>query len=127
MNVIQDAEEVLKAIETAVVLLLTDKPDVTNYTVLRAYEAAIAHYHAIARQQQPKPPNLSGLDAVAYEAVHSACEFRIGKPVSSEQNAPLLSVEDLVSCLRRLKKSVDFWTKQGGRRGYLEFVSQFIA
>src|SRR5437870_4047852 len=108
MNVIEHAEDVLKAIESAVVHASVREPAVTNYTVLRAYEAAIAHYHAMARQQQPKPAGLSGLEATIYEAVRRACESRIGKPVSSEQDAALLSVEDLVACLRRLKKSVDF-------------------
>jgi hypothetical protein len=126
MNVTTDAEGVLKTIETAVVNVTRDKPTMTNYAALRAYEAAIKHYHAIARQQQSKPANLTGTDALLYEAVRTACEARLGRPISAESNAPALSHEDLVACLRRLKKSVEFWTEQGGRRGYLDFLTQFV-
>jgi hypothetical protein len=126
MNVITDAEDVLKTIETVVVHVSRDQPAMTNYTAMRAYEAAITHYHAIARQQQPKPASLTGPDLLVYEAVRTACEARLGRPMSAESNAPALSHEDLVACLRRLKKSVEFWTEQGGRRGYLDFIAQFI-
>src|SRR5882672_7919422 len=76
MNVIKNAEDVLKAIETALIAVSQGHPDMTNYTAMRVYEAAIAHYHDLARQQQPKPVNLNGLDAIAYKAVQEACESR---------------------------------------------------
>ena len=98
----------------------------TNYTALAAYETAIAHYHDVARQYQPKPEKVSNLDAVAYNAVHEACASRLGKPSANDPGAPLLTPEDLVTCLRRLRKSVEFWTKQGGRRGYLDFVAGYV-
>jgi len=41
--------------------------------------------------------------------------------------SPLLTAEDLVAWLRRLRKSVELWTKQGGRQGYLEHVVKFVA
>ena len=127
MSLVGEFEDVLKSIEEAVVSVSEKNPDMTNYTVTRAYESAIAHYHAIARQHEPRPADLRGLDATLYEAVHRACESRLGRPIlNGNPNAPLFSVEDLVACLRRLRKSVDFWTKKGGRRGYLDFIAQFL-
>jgi hypothetical protein len=32
----------------------------------------------------------------------------------------------LVSCLRRIKRSIAKWSKQAGPQGYLGFVRQFI-
>jgi hypothetical protein len=32
----------------------------------------------------------------------------------------------MVACLRRLRKSVDFWTQHGGRQGYMEHVQKYI-
>src|SRR5262245_31169239 len=127
MNPTEDAEDVLKTIETEVIRIANRHSEMTNYTVFSAYEAAIAHYRALDRGQQPKPANLTGLDAQVYEAVHRACEGRLGRPIAEDPNAPLLSLEDLLACLRRLKKSVEFWTNQGGRRGYLDYVSQFVS
>jgi len=63
---------------------------------------------------------------LAYRAVHDACETRVGKRISTDPASPQLTAEQLVSCLRRLRKSVDFWIKEGGRRGYLDFVGQYI-
>jgi hypothetical protein len=88
MNVITDAEDVLKEIETAVVRVSRGKADMTNYAALRAYEAAITHYHAIARQQQPKPANLSGSDALVDEAIQIVCEARLGRPIPRTQTLP---------------------------------------
>jgi len=126
MKVTTDAEDVLKTIETSLIAVSRAHPEITNYTAMRAYEAAIAYYHDIARQQQPKPANLTGLDASAYQAICAACESRLGKPIAPEPGFPLLTAEDMVSCLRRLRKSVDFWNKQLGRRGYFDFVARFV-
>jgi len=127
MNPITDAEDVLKTIEAAVIAVSRGHSEMSNYTALRAYEGAIAHYNALARGHQPKPVALSGLDGTTFEAVYNACEERLGKPVSDDPSAPVLNAEDLVACLRRLRKSVEFWTKQGGRRGYIDFVARFVS
>lgn len=126
MDPIKDAEDVLNTIETALIFVSRKHPDMTNYSAMAVYDAAIGFYKDIARGYQPKPVTLKGAEAEAYAAVHEACETRLGKPVSTIADAPILSPEDLVSCLRRVRKSVDFWTKGGGRRGYLDYVRQFV-
>lgn len=40
--------------------------------------------------------------------------------------AVLRTYESLVPCLKRLVKSVNKWTKHGGRQGYLNFMTQFV-
>jgi hypothetical protein len=126
MDPIKDAEDVLKAIENAVIQLATGHPEMNNYTVGRAYDAAIEHYLEIARQHTPREVRLNGLDALTSAAVREAWEQRLGKPLSDAQPSPALAPADLLICLRKLRKSVDFWTKQGGRTGYLDHVSQYI-
>jgi hypothetical protein len=37
-----------------------------------------------------------------------------------------ISHEILVACLKRIRKSVRFWSKQGGRRGYLTYIEEFF-
>jgi hypothetical protein len=100
----------------------------TNYTVMRDYDTAIAEYSALARQQIAKPTNLTGLDATLFKAVRESCEWRIGhaaSPDSDEKITPL-PVEDLVACLKKLRKSVDFWTRERSRNGYLEYIQDFL-
>ena len=37
-----------------------------------------------------------------------------------------LTVEEIIKCLKRIQTSVRRWNKQGGRQGYLKFVSEFL-
>lgn len=126
MKPIDDLPHVLEAIETAVVRVWRQHRDMTNYAVLRVYEAAIVYYHALERGLTPKPVSFTGVDGTLYDAVHEACEWSLGRRPGPESIKEPIRTEDLVACLRRLKKSVDFWTKQGGRQGYLTYIQQFL-
>jgi len=102
-------------------------PEINNYNVMRAYEAAIDVYRAVAREQTPKPVNLSGLDADLFEQIKETCEWRLGRAQRAGQpELPSLSAEALVACLRKLRKSVDRWTDRGGRQGYLQFIEKYL-
>ncbi|MGO9199390.1 MAG: hypothetical protein ACLQM8_02475 [Limisphaerales bacterium] len=127
MDPVKDYEDVLKSIETAVIGIWRKQPGMNNYAVMRAYDAAVAHYVAVARQQTPKAANLTGLDATLFEAVRDVCDWRLGlvRYADRPQVSPV-PPEDMVACLRRLRKSVDFWTEQGGRQGYMEYIEKFI-
>ncbi len=128
MDPIKDYQDVLQSIESAVAEVWRADPQLTNDAVMRTYEAAIAYYNAEARGLTPKPVNLTGLDAELYAKVGEMCEWRLGRLAGGgwpkmEQPIP---VQDLVACLRKLNKSVEFWTKQGGRQGYLQHIEQFV-
>ena len=127
MNPIEDYQDVLQNTEFAVVDVWRTNRAMTNYTVMRAYDAALTHYTALAREHTPKPSNLTGLDAMLFEAVKGICEWRLGHSSNKEETqVEAIPVEDLIACLRRLRKSVDHWTKEGGRQGYLQFIEQFL-
>jgi hypothetical protein len=127
MDLTREYEDVLKDIETEVVKTWRTHREMTNYAVMRAYEAAIAHYNALARQQTPKPANLTGLEASLFEAIKDVCDWRLGLVKYAERPAVKpVPAEDMVACLRRLRKSVDFWTEQGGRQGYMQYIQRFL-
>ena len=127
MDPIEEHLDVLQNIESVVVEVWRNHSAMTNYTVMRAYETAIAYYSALAREQSPKPVNLTGLDATLFEAVKDVCEWRLGRGAESDgDEVSALPVEVLVSCLRKLRKSVDRWTREGGRQGYLQFIEKFL-
>lgn len=127
MDPIEDYQDVLQNIETVVAEVSRSHPELTNYTVARAYEAAISQYHAEARQVTPKPPNLMGLDATVYTNICQICEWRLGRtPGKGLSEVKPIPVEDLVACLRKLHKSVEFWTKRGGRQGYLKLIEKYV-
>ena len=127
MNPIEAYRDVLQNIEAAVAEVWRADAELTNHAVSRAYEAAINRYRAEALQFTPKPAGLTGLDALVYERVCEICEWRLGRQPDPEMpELKPIPVEDLVACLRKLHKSVAFWTKQGGRQGYLQFIEKFV-
>ncbi len=127
MNPTEEHLGFLQSIEVAVLEVWAQNPALNNYNVMRAYECALAHYRALAREQQPKSSNLTGLDAQVFEKVKEACDRRLdfGKSGDPPKVAPM-SLEDVLGCLRKLGKSVELWTEQGGRQGYLRFIEQFL-
>jgi hypothetical protein len=54
-------------------------------------------------------------------------EWRTGRSSGSELGEVTpIPLEDMVACLRKLRKSVDFWTKRGGRQGYMQYIEQYV-
>ena len=131
MSAIEKNLDVLQNLESAVVQVWRAHREMTDYCALRAYEAAFQLYRAEERGHMPKPHGLSGLDATVFEAIHSICEWRLGRgdgPAQAKrpESIPPVSVADIVSCLRQLYKSVQRHTYQEGRQGYLTFIEKFL-
>lgn len=123
--------DVLQNLEFAIVEVWRANPAMTDYTALRAYEAARQFYRAEQRGHPPKPPALTGLDAAAFEAVKAMCEFRLGRnpgspPVAEDVPVTPITLETLIACLQELAKSVERHTRSGGRQGYLQFIDGFL-
>ncbi len=121
--------DVLQNLEFAVVEVWRKHPDMTDYVAQRAYEAAFELYRAEARGHSPKPPSLSGLDQITFDALKDVCELRLGRGESllgAAQSLPAVPVPVLVDCLRELRRSVERHTKLEGRQGYLKFIDAFL-
>lgn len=121
----------LRALESTLLRIWSDHPEMNDYTAGRAYDAAHQLYRARLRGREPKPPTLNGLDLDTFNAVREVCEKLLASgadPVKGmpEGNAHPLTLEKLVEYLRELKHSVERHTQLGGRCGYLEFVRRFI-
>ena len=124
-----DKFDILQNLEFSVVKLWRAHPEISDYTALRAYEAAFQTYRAELRGHTPKPPGLSGLDAAAFEAVKAMCEFRLARkscPIPGPESIPPISLQLLMDCLRELGRSVERHTKMGGRQGYLTYIDRFL-
>jgi hypothetical protein len=39
---------------------------------------------------------------------------------------PPKTVEEMIACLKFIRRSIERWNKRGGQRGYLDFVSQYV-
>jgi hypothetical protein len=128
-------EDVLQNIEAGIMLVYHDHPRMADWEVMAAVEALIRRYQSEAKgRRQATPPSLDSLAQEVYDSVETMCEWRLGreKPFSDKEGKPMeflvepITLHELIACLKRIRKSINLWTRQGGRQGYLTFVSQFI-
>jgi lysyl-tRNA synthetase class II len=131
MRIEEEHEDVLQNIEFAVARLYQSNPDMTDYAVLRTYEALVQTYSAEVTGRPAKPYAAEGIEAKLLHDVKQMCEWRLGRiemPSAEldDQKLDPTDVPTLVLCLKRLVKSVKMWTKHRGRQGYLNFMSQFV-
>jgi hypothetical protein len=125
--------DVLQNIEFAIVNAWGRMPALLDYHVDAALEAAIATYSAEQQGRTPRPVTLEGPRLALYEAVRNVCEWRLGRAdlavggTAGDAEAPQPKrADEIVSCLKRIRKSAQGWTKRGGRQGYLQFVSRYV-
>jgi len=131
MRIEEERQDVLQNIEFAVARLYRLNPAMSDYAVLRTYESLVHLYSAEANGRSAKAVTAEGVEADLLQDVKRMCEWRLGRvPLSKTegeaQACEPLDVPTLVLCLKRLVKSVNRWTKHGGRQGYLNFMTTFV-
>jgi hypothetical protein len=127
-------KDVLQNIEFGIISVYREHPEMTDWQALDAIQALIRTYQAEARGRQVDSPSLEPLAQQVYNMAGTMCEWRLGREqfASGESDKPLdlpikpLSLDEITACLKRIRKSIKFWSKRGGRQGYLNYVEQFI-
>jgi hypothetical protein len=99
----------------------------TDYDVSKILNVLISEYQAEISKRNFSKPNLSPLQERLYKSVKEMCEWRLGREdIDKEEKLEPVSVEEIIACLKRIRKSVEMWNKQSGRQGYLEYIDQFL-
>ena len=126
--------DVLQNIEFAIVSVYRQNTELTDYDVDKVLNALIRAYQAEQKQRAITKPNLSALAEQVYAGVQSMCNWRLGRESmelgdhNSKMPAPEpITVEEVIACLKRIRKSIKRWGRVGGRQGYLQYIDQFIA
>ncbi|MDL1926862.1 hypothetical protein FBQ79_11420 [Anaerolineae bacterium AMX1] len=108
--------DVLQNIEWAILSVYRENPQLFDYDVDKALNALWMGY----RSEQ-------------IERVRAICEWRLGRnPMQKEGedgevvdlSPEPLTHDVILACIKRIRKSVEFWTKEGGRQGYLYFIDR---
>jgi hypothetical protein len=122
--------DILQNIEFAIVSVYRERSSLSDYNVMRGLDALIGLYRAESRGHNQKLICLEGPDLEVFEKVQAMCEWRLGRAEQPDmiQLSPTneKNLEDVLACLRKIRKSVDKWNKRGGPEGYLSFVSQYV-
>ena len=133
MDVEKDYLDVLQNIEFAIVSVHQRQPALVDFDVDAALSALMATYQARAVGREARPVRLNERAQQVYEMVQAMCDWRLGDEAllstdmkSRGPRPEPVSVDVIVACLKRIRKSVEKWNKQGGRQGYLTFVERFV-
>lgn len=134
MNVEEDYMDVLQNIEFALASVYREDEEMTDWQTLKALEGLIRVYRAKERNRSVPTIRLEGLALVAFERADAICRARLGE--GGEENSRTIitrirrgrtvSADILVACLKRIQKSVKRWQKEGGRRGYFNYIRNFV-
>lgn len=128
----EEFEDVLQNLEFAIVSVARQVPTLVDYDVESTLDNLIRYYSAEAQSRTVTLPPLNADRQAIFDRVQAMCEWRLGRSnalTAEELAGPsprTINASEVVACLKRIRKSVQRWTKQGGRRGYLTFVDQFI-
>ena len=130
MSIEEDHLDLLQNIEAVVAAIYRKYPETTDYDVEKAYSALIQTYRGEAAGKPAGKPS-GNLALMIYEQVAAMINWRLGREQPDHSGNPLPPVEPVQKetvdlCLKRLRKSIQTWTKQGGRQGYLTYISQFL-
>lgn len=125
--------DVLQNIEVAIIRVYREDRDLTDYEVDKVINGLIRAYQAEQQQRAYQKPDFSPLGEQVYKNVESMCNWRLGRTSlesDDHRNISLtpdpITLEEAISCLKRIRRSVKKWNKRGGSRGYLQYVDQFI-
>jgi len=127
--------DVLQNIEFALVTIYDEDEGMTDYEAEKAINGLIRLYTAEQRKREAPELELSGPAEVAFERVRAMCELRLGREKlqsGDEKKRPFdlnlepIALNDLIACLKRVRRSIQRWNRDYGRRGYYDFVRQFI-
>jgi hypothetical protein len=121
--------DVLQNIEFGIIAVYRVEPSLLDIDAKDAVDALIRHYHAEEEQRTPPKMRLAERAERVFRSVQTFCEWRLGRspfPGETAVELSVIPVSDLVKCLREIQKSIPRWSRQGGRKGYLDFVSQYL-
>jgi hypothetical protein len=124
--------DVLQNIEMAIITVYREHHDLLDYDVDKVLNILWTEYRNEKQGKSTPPPKLGANAQLIYERVKEMCEMRLGRSNQGMKRGWFkaeiepISPDEIMECLKRIRKSVDLWHKQGGRQGYLYFIDNNI-
>jgi hypothetical protein len=124
--------DVLQNIEMAIVSVYREHRDLLDYDVDKALNLLWKEYRNEQINKTTPAPILDANTQLVYSRVRAVCEWRLGRAELTGQKKLVrgkpepISIDEILDCLKRIRKSIDLWTRQGGRQGYLYFIDNNI-
>lgn len=112
-------QDVLQNLEFAIIQVYRNQKGLMDYDVSAALEGLIKHYISENSGRKSRALDLHELSQEVFDSVKGVAEWRLGRGAEERTGASPkpLEIEELIQCLKRLQKSLKFWTKKDGRQG----------
>jgi hypothetical protein len=121
--------DVLQNIEHGIIEVYRDDASLIDMDAKDAIDALLRYYHAEEEGHTPPAMKLGERAQRVFANVQEICEWRLGRArLQGDSEVPMsrLPVADLVKALREIHKSIRRWTERNGRKGYLDFVGEYL-
>ena len=125
--------DVLHNIETALVHAYDEHAEMSDWEARDAVKALMRMYKAERDGRATPALKLKPLAQEAYNNVKMLCDWRLGRAIILTEDGkppadlpPPKTLDEMIACLQRILRSIEMWQKEGGRRGYYNFVSGFV-
>jgi hypothetical protein len=109
--------DILHDIEAGIAAVYQEYPDLDDTHALQALRALLLHY---SNPDSPLPP-LSLLAGIIYSEVEQNLVWRVNRV-----GLTCASFRPIIDSLECVLDSAQFWHRQGGSHGYLNYMSQFL-
>lgn len=126
-------QDVLQNIEFGLVQAYREHANLYDTGTMYALDTLIKVFNGERQGREVALPQFKPEEQAAYDHAKAMCEMRLGRGSLTDQQGQEIqlgtgpvTVEEIIACLKRIRKSVEGWYKRGGRRGYYEFIRQFV-
>jgi len=130
---IAEYQDILQNIEMQIVTVFRNhRKELLDDDVKDALNAVVKKYSLEGKSIPLRLPRLDPLEQEIYDVEDTLAEWLLGRrplltPDDKEVPAPEPVTPDvIIACFKRIIKSIDTWTKQGGPQGYLKYIDQFL-
>lgn len=125
--------DVLMNLEMALISSYRENEEMVDWNALNVVNALIRVYTAELRGRNEPTLKLDEIEELPYDRAYIICEFHVGRgELATEDGEPIglipdaISVDELLQCLKRIRKSIELWRKEGGVKGYFNFVNNYL-
>ena len=119
MGVEDSFSGLLFEIESAIVSVVHQHDKLVDRHILFALEDLYKFYDRKKKGKLGHFPVPMGLEGKVFEAIKRICEdWLVAEPV--------VTILVVNRCIKRLIKSVKFWSKSDGQKGYINYVRPFV-
>jgi hypothetical protein len=130
---IEQFYDVLQNVEFAISCAWENELDLLDFDVIDALDALVRRYAAEGQGRTPPVLRLSERAKHVYVMAERMCEWRLGRTTLNEDEQDSViphteyrTVDEILVCLKRIRKSAHIWNEQLGRQGYLSYITNFF-